>query len=467
MKYTLPPVVLEPSGTAVININKALADQGIVPYATLSGYVQLDYTWPWDPICATVHNIDPTHSLLFNYNVPLPTQPPADGADAPSAAPTTSVLEGMWWKQESRVTGFVALSNPTQQPITATLLLTDAQGNPIGRRSVTISSHGTKNVDLVELQQAATTSGGLRITYAGPQDGLLANGGLQDKAVGYSANLLVGPLAPTMEVQSPLIISELGLMAGAADPMLQFPAGTTFTPYSVMRNVSGQPATVTPIFYWMAGGAAQSRQLASFAVAPNQTLSLDVMGLLAEAGLKNLNGSFNLIFEVQAQTAHPLVMAAGSVDQKNTYVFSVTPSEVKERSGRALSYWSTGDGDDTMITLWNAADEAQDLAFERSSVRRSIRTRRLKTQASPPLLTTPQLRHSRIRIPSPATLPAKCTTSTLPLSTAPKTATPTVSGSTSIRMRRCRAGRGYLRTITFTCAFPARTRHQGISGSAT
>ena len=31
--------------------------------------------------------------------------------------------------------------------------------------------------------------------------------------------------------------------------------------------------------------------------------------------------------------------------------------------GRAFSYWSTGDGDDTMITLWNAADEVQDLAF--------------------------------------------------------------------------------------------------------
>jgi len=51
------------------------------------------------------------------------------------------------------------------------------------------------------------------------------------------------------------------------------------------------------------------------------------------------------------------------VDRENTYVFAVSPSAARESVGRTLSYWSTGDGDDTMITLWNAADEPQDLAF--------------------------------------------------------------------------------------------------------
>lgn len=45
--YTLPDVKLDPSGTAVVNINDALARQGIASWATLSGYVEIQYTWAW------------------------------------------------------------------------------------------------------------------------------------------------------------------------------------------------------------------------------------------------------------------------------------------------------------------------------------------------------------------------------------------------------------------------------------
>jgi hypothetical protein len=51
--YQLADVKLEPSGTAVISVNDALAAQGIAPYATLSGYVEVQYTWPWDALCVT------------------------------------------------------------------------------------------------------------------------------------------------------------------------------------------------------------------------------------------------------------------------------------------------------------------------------------------------------------------------------------------------------------------------------
>ena len=51
-KYTLPDVKLEAGGTAIVDINAGLEAQGISSYATLSGYVEIQYTWPWDPICA-------------------------------------------------------------------------------------------------------------------------------------------------------------------------------------------------------------------------------------------------------------------------------------------------------------------------------------------------------------------------------------------------------------------------------
>ena len=34
-----------------------------------------------------------------------------------------------------------------------------------------------------------------------------------------------------------------------------------------------------------------------------------------------------------------------------------------ESASKSLSFWSTGKGDDTMITIWNPADEAQDFVF--------------------------------------------------------------------------------------------------------
>jgi hypothetical protein len=61
-KYTLANVTLEPSGTAIIDINAALQEKGIAPWATLFGYVEVQYQWPWDPLCATVQSIDAPHT---------------------------------------------------------------------------------------------------------------------------------------------------------------------------------------------------------------------------------------------------------------------------------------------------------------------------------------------------------------------------------------------------------------------
>ena len=56
-------------------------------------------------------------------------------------------------------------------------------------------------------------------------------------------------------------------------------------------------------------------------------------------------------------------MTSGSVDQTNTYVFEVAPRGVGESTSKSFQYWSTGNGDDTMVSVWNPADEAQDFAF--------------------------------------------------------------------------------------------------------
>lgn len=360
-RYELSEVHLEPSATAVVDINAALQNFGIAPYATLTGYAEIDYSWPWDPVCATIRNLDTVHSLIFNYGMhstkPLhsPNQPP------PRPEPQSNVVDGLWWKREPNVTGFVALANTTGRSLNASLETSDNQGLPLAQHSVRISAHGTKSVALKELESAAATEGGIRISYAGNPDDLLINGGIQDTNSGYSAGLPFTTV-PALSTASQATVAELGLMSGPADPMMQFPADVVFTPYAVVRNASSSVLTMTPTLWWMEGGKVQSAQLSTIQLGALQGRTLDVPALMAAAGLKNFSGSVNLVFDVQGNTGG-LLMAGGSVDRNNTYVFGVSPHGVSESASKSLSYWSTANGDDTMVTLWNPADETQDLMF--------------------------------------------------------------------------------------------------------
>jgi hypothetical protein len=321
--------------------------------------VEIQYKWPWDPLCVTVTSVDTVHSVIFTNGL-RPLEPTSPSAKAMLAkGPGNQIMEGMWWKQGPQVTGFVALSNTTAQVIKAQLQVSDSTGQAIGQHAVTISAHGTKTLNLEELQAAAGTAGGLRVTCYGGANDLLPNGGLQDKASGYSASVPFVPLQTAPLRESTQTFAELGLMSGAADPMMQFPAGTTFTPYAFLRNAGEQSASVTPSIYWMESGAARSARLQAIKLLPHQTLSLDVPASLSLAGLQNFNGSFNLVFDVKGL----VLLASGSVDQKNTYVFEVIPASVKESASKTLGRWSTANGDDTMVTLWNPADEAQDMLF--------------------------------------------------------------------------------------------------------
>ena len=155
--------------------------------------------------------------------------------------------------------------------------------------------------------------------------------------------------------------AELGLMTGAADPVLSFPAGTVFAPFSIVRNVGEQPVAVTPALYWMEAGTARSAHLHPFTLAPMQTQNLDLSSLPASAKLTGFDGSLNLVLEAQGLAR--LLLLSGSVDQNNTYVFQVLPRGVQESAAKTIFYWSTANGDDTMVTVWNPADEPQEFLF--------------------------------------------------------------------------------------------------------
>jgi len=358
--FTLSNVTLEPSGTAVVSINDELGKQDVAPWATLSGYVEVQYKWPWPALCATVTTGDAVHSIVFTSFL---TDTSAAGSETPSAKRSgPNIIEGLWWKHEPGVEGFVAVSNTLERPEVVKLQVSDRHGNVLGEHGITISPHGTKLLNLEELRDVSAPDGGVRITYTGPENAVIVNGGLKDESTGYSATMHFGEVPDS---SAPVVdhgYSELGLMTGEADPMLSFPPEAMFTPYSVVRNISDGPASVTPTLWWMEAGSARSARLRPLYLSPHQSANLNVPSLLASAGLKNFNGSLNLILDFHGKQ-HGLLMASGSVDKRGTYVFEVLPEGISKSISKSLGYWSTGNGDDTMVTLWNPADEAQDFVF--------------------------------------------------------------------------------------------------------
>ena len=362
-RYGLDPVTLDPSGTSVISINDGLASQGVAPWGILSGYVEITYSWAWNPLCVSVTSVDPVHSTIFTtgFQPSVVSQMPVR---APKVVGGLNTVESLWWKPTADVTGFVALSNTSAQPADAKVKISTENSVQIGEQDVHLSPHGTKIVQLSAMQSFPVgATGGLQIQYTGPGNAMLLNGGLEDQTSGFSANLPFHFFAmPDPGNSTTETYAELGLMTGPADPMMSFPNGTTFTPFSVLRNVGNSPVTVTPTLYSMQGGAALSSQLSPLTVAPLTSVALNVPALLADAGLASFSGSVNLILEVQGPS-RSLLLASGSVDAKNTYVFQVFPHGVQESAAKSISYWSTGNGDDTMVTIWNPADEAQDFLF--------------------------------------------------------------------------------------------------------
>ncbi|HEY1575942.1 MAG TPA: hypothetical protein VGF82_02600, partial [Terracidiphilus sp.] len=361
MAHRLSPVQLEPAGIANIDINASLETLGIVPNATLSGWVELQYNWAWDPLCAMIRVLDSTRSLIFTFGFGTPE------SMAPQSQHLSGkqITEGMWWKEEPKVTGFVALANTTSKAITARLDVSDTHASVRGTHTVTVPPQGMEMLDLIEMQSASTNEGGIRVSYVGEADALLVSGALEDIGAGYDANIPFAPPAhpapPMAKATVPQGIVELGLMAGVADPYMHFPDGVVFTPYSVLRNISSAPISVTPTLWWMQGTAPKSFQLSQFRLLPFETRTLDVPSMLTAAGLKDFSGYANLAFDTGGQTG--LLPASGSVDQSYNYSFPVVPRGILPSGSKSIAYWSTGNGDDTMVTMWNPADEVQSFTF--------------------------------------------------------------------------------------------------------
>jgi hypothetical protein len=293
----------------------------------------------------------------------------ADTAKTQSANVTKAneILESMWWKADDQMGGFAVLTNTSTNPVTTNIQLLNSDGSESISNNIVIEPNNTSMLDLRPLWNQLgqnVSAGGIRISYSGPRDAIVANGGLEDAAKGYSLRLAFFPRelpAPGTLTASPQVISVAspGVMVGSQDADMQFPKGTSFTPYMTLRNTTAQPINVQIGANYMNSGSPVNVALGAVTLPAETVKPVNLAAMFQSAGIGTFSGYLNLLTSFKG-LAGDLLIATGSVDQTLNYVFEVPPSKTTKSNARSLCYWNAAGDTDTMLTLWNQSTKDQD-----------------------------------------------------------------------------------------------------------
>ncbi len=368
--YMLPSVHLAVSGVATIDINDALASAPPIVASHISPFGSAalihSYSSPGH-LSASMAVIDASRSLSYTFF------PFAE----PMGDPMPQTLEGLWWKHDPGALGWMALSNVSDADKQVSVQLV-GPGNSSGNdaqaaRTISLPAHTTQMFHLEDFASnpspLSRQVGGIRVQYTGQPGSILVAGGLENDAEGYSANIPFWGHDMSSAPATSITYASAGLLLGKVDPMMMpgFPKDTAFTPYLVLRNTMEKPLDVELQLNYMAGsmkdrngGAPVTRNLPPQHLAPFEARQVDMQSALHSGGLRDFNGSINLSTTFTGKGGD-LVLASGSVDQTGTYVFEVAPQGVGSSRSKYTNYWGVANGNDTMFSLFNPTNAAQDI----------------------------------------------------------------------------------------------------------
>jgi hypothetical protein len=351
-EFRLPSITIAPSGVASIDIRNTLKNvpPEIRAHFSQFGSAAIEYVWSTPGAAsAMIQNRDAKRSLNFNSEFR------ASGTMRHGQA--TNTHEGMWWKDDAGVTGFLALINTAGRSLRVQVRILSQFGAFEGERSFELQAKETQVLD--PLEGIPGGSGGIQVTYDGSENDVSLEGGLENALEGYSAQMpFFTRSSPTKP--SAVSVSSVGLMFGNPEPMMKFPAKTTFGVYLALRNVTEHAISVTPTLYYMNGPDVRNKRLKTLTLSTRQTKYWAPEDFANELGLSDLSGMINLVFSYFGGPSDVLI-ANGSVDQTKTYVFESRLKAVAQSQAKDLKDWDVSNGNDTMISLLNLGGKEQDL----------------------------------------------------------------------------------------------------------
>ncbi len=365
-EYDLRPLTLDKAGIASIDIKDALRDAPlqIAAHGSEFGSAALRYTWKWrDAAVAEITNTDVIHSLTYTTHLSA-----SISAANMQESHGEHLSEGLWWNQTPTTIPFLSLVNTSDKTVTAHIVLSDSTDRYSTFEEVNLAAKHSQIVGLGSLLQqlpADSSSGGIGVSYVGSGTALVIEGGLEDFKAGYSAPLpLLSLNARRVRSQvsgSSTTFAAIGVQVGIPDSKLQFPKGTTLTPYLTLRNITDAPLSVKANASFMSPGSLRA-SLGAIALSPKETKQVDVLTLLRGIGMSSYSGAMTFTYTIDG-AADSLLVATGSTSKDANYVFAVDPTIVVPETGRLFCEWQVLGKTNTMFSVWNSGNSAEKAAI--------------------------------------------------------------------------------------------------------
>lgn len=118
-EYDLTPVVLDPAGVAMVNIRDALqnAPPDVQAHISMYGSAAIHFDWVWaGGVFGAVRDTDDLRGLIYQTHL----QADAMKTHDPKQPQGSQVLQGVWWKQDAQMQGFLTLVNTSLNPVVTT-----------------------------------------------------------------------------------------------------------------------------------------------------------------------------------------------------------------------------------------------------------------------------------------------------------------------------------------------------------
>jgi len=354
--YALPPIHMAASEVQTVDVNAALAQAppAIQPHLSSFGSASVKYRYDWaGVVLASMSILDTSRSLEYMPSFRFAaTAAPASGG----GAPPPQAYDGLWWRYSSSSAGFVALANTTDQSIGVEFGISGLT-SPAGT-SLTLAPHGTSMLNLNAFFTGDPGMvGGLHIAYGGNLGAVQVVGGLEDATKGFSVDMPIASQVAPPDAAGPRELAAVGIMVNQQDPLLNFPASVSFTPYAFFRNVSNSPKTLSLVVYYMDGRTPKSLSLPDLTLQPGQAQELSIGSLMSK---QTQIQDINLAYSYSGYLSD-ILAGIGSTDQTGNYVFPVIPAVAYRGGARVSPYWLAAGGFDTMYTVWNPEADAQEL----------------------------------------------------------------------------------------------------------
>lgn len=340
----LTPMTLNPSETRLLNINEVLASYG--KHFT-AGAAEIKYSQLTEGVFgANLTVLNAPKSLIYNFQFRLPEM--------------TSRLEGLWWFYDNRTEGFIAVQNTSDKNVTVipSFYVRERRHR---LELVQLGPHKTKLIDLrreLSKLRVDDVAGGIKLESS-ESGAVIAGGGLVNPEIGFSAPLRMDD--PDMQAMRAKKLGQtlhaLAVTIGADDPLMSMglPASARMNPIINLRNVSGQPIQVKPVFRYQAGNTTKTFALEEIRLNSQQLRRVDLLPYWQAGKIpaRVSSGSLEITYTGRLGS---LLASVTSVDQTGSYVFDAKIDN-KLAAGFHGEYWSTEGDNNTSITIKNITEK--------------------------------------------------------------------------------------------------------------